>query len=258
MRWPFGSAHELAVDAAHDARRAQDRRRWRSPRRPAPSASASPTRPWPIGRLPIEEPEYLSTRQHEAALLAGQVDAGRACRSRTCAPSSRSAACPSRRPILIAPTLLDWARICAVRQRLGAARVRLADRAVGDLDLRRQVERRVGRDRAVLQRARDGERLERRARLVGVADGAVLRGVAGRRRRRVGVDARPVGHREDLAGARVHDDRRRALGPVGLRRRRRARARPCPGSRRRSSARGARRAWRASCRGSRATGRGRP
>ena len=55
---------------------------------------------------------------------------------------------PSRRPIVIAPTLLDWARICGGRQRLGAARVRLADRAVGDLDLRRQVERRVGRDDA--------------------------------------------------------------------------------------------------------------
>ena len=33
--------------------------------------------PWPIGRLPIVEPEYLLDGEHEAALLAGQVDAGR-------------------------------------------------------------------------------------------------------------------------------------------------------------------------------------
>ena len=73
----------------------------------------------------------------------------------------------------------------------------------------------LGVIRAVLQRARDGEGLEGRARLVGVAHGAVLRGVAGRGARRVGVDARPVGHRQHLAGAGVHDDRRGAVGTVG-------------------------------------------
>ena len=58
----------------------------------------------------------------------------------------------------------------------------------------------------------DGERLEGRARLVGEADGAVLRArSSGAAPRRVGVDARPVGQREHLAGVRVHDDRGRAL-----------------------------------------------
>ena len=61
------------------------------------------------------------------------------------------------------------------RERLLAVFGVVVDRAVGDLDLVGQVEARVGRDQAVLQRARDGERLERRARLVGEADGAVLR-----------------------------------------------------------------------------------
>ena len=79
----------------------------------------------------------------------------------------------------------------------------------------RQVEGRVRRDGAVLQRAGHRERLEGRARLVGVADRAVLRGVAGRGARVVGVDARPVGQRQHLAGVGVHDDRGRALGPVG-------------------------------------------
>src|SRR2546421_540857 len=48
----------------------------------------------------------------------------------------------------------------------GAPHVRLADDAVGHVDLRRQVERRLRGHRPVLQRARDGDRLERRARLV--------------------------------------------------------------------------------------------
>ena len=97
----------------------------------------------------------------------------------------------------------------------GPRGLRLADRAVGDLDLRGEVEGRVGRDGAVLQSTRDGDRLERRSGLVGVAHRAVLRRVAGRGTRCVGVDARPVRQREHLAGGGVHDDRGGAVGPVG-------------------------------------------
>ena len=96
-------------------------------------------------------------------------------------------------------------------ERAVADRVRLADLAVGDGDRGRKVEARARRDLALLQRGRDGERLERGARLVVGADRAVLAGVVGRVAERVGVDLRPVGEREDGAVARIHDDRGRAL-----------------------------------------------
>ena len=117
---------------------------------------------------------------------------------------------------MIAPTLVDFLRISRCGQRAVAGVVRLADLAVGDLDRRRQVERRVRRDLAVLERAGHRERLERRARLVGGADRAVLARVLGRVAGLVGVDLRPVREREDLAVARVHHDRGRALGLVRL------------------------------------------
>ena len=90
--------------------------------------------------------------------------------------------------------------------------MRVGDLAVGDLEHRREVERRVRRDLAVLERAGDRERLERRAGLVGRAGRAVRHRVVGRLVELVGVHARPVGEREDRAVARVHDERGRALG----------------------------------------------
>ena len=74
----------------------------------------------------------------------------------------------------------------------------------------------VGVTSAVLERAGDGDRLERRARLVVEAHGTVLGGVRGRARGVVGVDPRPVGERQDRAGVRVHHDRGGALGRVLL------------------------------------------
>ena len=63
--------------------------------------------------------------------------------------------------------------------------------AVGDLDRVRQRERRVRRDEALRERAGDRDELERRARLVGVGDGAVaLQRPSGRVRRVVRVVAR--------------------------------------------------------------------
>ena len=55
----------------------------------------------------------------------------------------------------------------------------VVDRAVGDLDLVGDVEAAVGRDQALLQRARDRDRLEGGAGFVVEADGAVLERVGG-------------------------------------------------------------------------------
>ena len=99
-------------------------------------------------------------------------------------------------------------------QRPVADRVRLADRPVGDLDLGRHVEGRLGLDEAVLERAGDRERLEGRARLVGEAGRHVRELVGVGAGEVVGVDRRPARHREDVAVGRVHDDRRRVLGHV--------------------------------------------
>ena len=103
------------------------------------------------------------------ALLAGQVDAGRLAEAEARAPTGRSARCPSRRPILIAPTLLDCARICAVVSVSSPRACGVAGscgRRPGSAAARSK--RRVGRDEALL-RARPAtvNGLERRARLVG-------------------------------------------------------------------------------------------
>src|SRR5918997_532645 len=73
---------------------------------------------------------------------------------------------PSFRPIITVPTLDERARMSAV--------VSLADLAVGDLDRRRHLERRVGLDQALLERAGHRERLEGRAGLVVELDCPVL------------------------------------------------------------------------------------
>ena len=105
----------------------------------------------------------------------------------------------------------------ATREVTVAARVGVLDHPVGDLDRRRQVERRRRRHQPLLERPGDRERLEGRARLVGEPGRHVARAPRGSRRRGWrGRSRRPVGHRQDLGGARVHDDRRRAVGRVGL------------------------------------------
>ena len=74
----------------------------------------------------------------------------------------------------------------------------------------------LGRDQLLLQRARDRERLEGRARLVVELDGAVLARVLRRALHVVGVHPRPVGQRQDGARARVHDERGGPGRRVGL------------------------------------------
>jgi hypothetical protein len=69
--------------------------------------------PCPIGRLPIDEPEYcegLRTRPRSSPGRSTFV--GEPKPKRRTQRSKRRA--PIFRPTLIAPTLLDWARICEV------------------------------------------------------------------------------------------------------------------------------------------------
>ena len=157
----------------------------------------------------------LGEREHDARLLARQVGAGRLAEAEAPHPLVEL---PGAEPEAdldradVGGLLEDLAR----GQRDRAARVRLADHAVVELDRRRQAELRVRRDLVLLERARDGERLERRAGLVGGADRAVLARVVGRVAGVVGVDPRPVGEREQRAAARVHDDRGGAARAPGL------------------------------------------
>ena len=144
--------------------------------------------PSPIGTLRIAGAVPLVVGQHPAGLLARQIDAGAACRSRRAGSSFCSRVCPSRfSAIVIVPTLEECARISRRRPVLDRMRVRVLDRArhcgcrrtsctVGHAE-----HGRARRDRALLQRAHERHELERRAGLVEVGDRAQapLLGVAG-------------------------------------------------------------------------------
>ena len=157
----------------------------------------------------------LGEREHDAALLAREVGAGRLAEAEAPHPLVELLGAEpqaDRDRADVGGLLEDLAR----GQRDRAARVRLADHAVIEPDRRRQVELRARRDLVLLERARDRERLERRAGLVGGGDRAVLARVVGRVAGVVGVDPRPVGEREQRAAARVHDDRGGAARAPGL------------------------------------------
>ncbi len=69
--------------------------------------------PWPMGRLPIDDPEYcegLST----IPSAPREVDPGGGAEAEAVAPNSRIACWPSRMPIRSAPMLLDRFRMPAV------------------------------------------------------------------------------------------------------------------------------------------------
>jgi hypothetical protein len=83
---------------------------------------------------------------------------------------------------------------------------RLASRE-GD-EARAGLDHRLGRDDLLLERGRRGDDLERGSRLVEALDRAVAARPLVGLRERVRVEGRPVREREDLAGPRVHDDRR--------------------------------------------------
>ena len=69
--------------------------------------------PWPIGTLPIVEPDHSLERQHEPGALAGEVDAGRLAEAELVGSSSSSRVAPSFSASVIAPTLDEYLRICA-------------------------------------------------------------------------------------------------------------------------------------------------
>ena len=136
-------------------------------------------------------------RQHESLLLAGQVDAGRLAEAPLWIQASNGAVL-SLWAISTAPMFEEYLEDVADRPRLIAVGLGVLDLAVGDLEDRREVEHRVRRDLAVLQRCGDRERLEGRARLVGGADRAVLARV-----RRAPRRARWRSPRGQLASARI-------------------------------------------------------
>ena len=66
--------------------------------------------PWPMGRLPIEEPEYPASDGMMPAPSPGtSTPVARPKPNRRTHESKRWA--PRRRPMVTAPTLLDWASI---------------------------------------------------------------------------------------------------------------------------------------------------
>ena len=99
--------------------------------------------PWPIGRLPIEEPEYCQACRTIPCSSPGQVDAGRRAEPEPVHPvveALRDRACM---PISSAPMLLETLRMCGHRQRLVAVGLGVVDLAVGDLEHRGDVELRA-------------------------------------------------------------------------------------------------------------------
>ena len=149
--------------------------------------------------------------EQQARLLARQVDARGLAEAEAPDPAIEVVGAeplPDRHGADVGGLLEDLGR----GQGHVAARVRLADLAVGHGDRRREVERRVRPHLALLERGGHGERLERRAGLVGHARRPVHHRVVRRVEQAVGVDARPVGERQHGPVLRVHHERGGALG----------------------------------------------
>ena len=155
----------------------------------------------------------MRDRRDDALLLAGEVDAGQRAEAEPASPVVE-AVVPERL------SDLDRADVARARQDLGGVqllgRVELGvvDRSVGDPVGVGDGERRDGRDQPLRQRAADRHDLERRPGLVVQPDRVVARKPDARGI--VGIDARPVGHREDRVGPRVEHDRRGIQRPVLL------------------------------------------
>ena len=102
-----------------------------------------------------------------------------------------------------------------VDERQRAVRVHVADDAAAERDEPGSAVHRIGRrDHPLFDRGRRGDDLERGARLVQILDGAVAPRDDVRAAEDVRVERRPVRQGEDLAGVRLHDDRRAAGGAV--------------------------------------------
>ena len=93
--------------------------------------------------------------------------------------------------------------------------MRVADDARADVDAAAaHVDHRVDRHQLFLDGGRRGHHLEGGAGFVEVLDGAVAAGALVRGAIVVRVEGRLVSHRQNLAGLRIHDDRRTAEGTV--------------------------------------------
>ena len=126
-----------------------------------------------MGMLPIDDPDHC---WRAAGRFPATHPEGRDRwhdRIRTGAPSAGAVLAHLQRDLSV-PTLEDCARMSAAVNVSGPRVVGLADHAVGHLDLRRNVERGVGTDQALLDRPGHGEGLEGRAWLVARRDRAVL------------------------------------------------------------------------------------
>ena len=95
--------------------------------------------PWPIGRLPIDEPEYCLPVQDDSLLLAGEVDAGGRAEPEPVHPVVE-ALWPELHPDLVGADVARDLEDLGDRQRLVAVGLGVVDLAVGDLEHRRDVE----------------------------------------------------------------------------------------------------------------------
>ena len=110
---PAGSGCGLAADRADDVRRAQDPAVGDRRVGASPSASASPARPDRSAGCRSRSPSSgRGAASRPLPRPAGRRRSGAPKPKRCTHPLKRSA--PSSLPILIAPTLLEWARICDV------------------------------------------------------------------------------------------------------------------------------------------------
>ena len=152
----------------------------------------------------------LIERKREARRLAREVDSG-------ALPEAEAVDPRCEAPLAEALRDRDRADVRGVLDdlpyghALRSPRVRLADRAVGDLERRRQHERRARIHDPLLQTRRDGHELEGRSGLVGVGDRPVAAPIRARRREAVRVEPRRRRHGEDRTRLRIHHDRGRRL-----------------------------------------------
>ena len=167
-----GRSRAAAVDRADDVRAAQDAAVGDG-RVGGAICIGVTSSPWPIGRLPIEEPEYLARGSATPCSSPGQFHAGGRAEAEAVDPRVEAVGALARAD-LDRPHVAGLGEDFGCRERLVGVFGVVVDRAVGDLDLVGDVEARRGGDQALLQGAGDGEGLEGGARFVVEADRAVL------------------------------------------------------------------------------------
>ena len=171
-RWPAGAAGRGRRPSRRCAAGAGCRR-WRSPHTRWPSASASRARPGRSAGCPSRSPSTGPAASVTPASSPGRSTPVGAPKPKRWTQSLKRAA-PSILPILIAPTLLERARICAVVSVSSGCSVSSWIVRSATWIWSGMLNGRARRDQPRLQRTRDGHHLERRARFVVEADRAVL------------------------------------------------------------------------------------